>query len=131
VSDALPITDPVLAAAGLVERLLAAVERAEVAAAQVEAIVGSQQAQGQVGPVPQRFFGVASAAAYSGLSQDSIRKLLASGDLRGLRPVKGKILIDRRELDAVILGASRRVRKGRGIRRGGSRGEVLSVEFSE
>ena len=119
-NDAQTITDSALTASGLVERLLAAVQRVEELAARAQA-----------SPIPQRFFGVAEAAAYSGLSEDSIRRMIHAGDIKALRPCRGKILIDRQQLDAVILGANRRVRKGRGIRRVGSRDEVVSVGVSE
>ena len=62
----------------------------------------------------QRFFGIDQAAAYSGLSADSLRRLIARGELTGLRPIKGKVLIDRGELDALILGSTRQPAKGRG-----------------
>ncbi|MHC4399219.1 MAG: excisionase family DNA-binding protein [Planctomycetota bacterium] len=67
----------------------------------------------------QRFMSIRTAAAYSDLSQDSIRRLLERGDLTAHRPVRGRVLIDRQELDGVILGATARPRKGRGIRRNG------------
>jgi len=63
---------------------------------------------------PQRFFSIASSAAYSDLSQDSIRRMIERGDLTPHRPVKGKILIDRQELDNLILGSSGPVRGSRG-----------------
>ncbi len=64
-----------------------------------------------------RYMSVQSAAAYTDLSPDSIRRMLERGDLTALRPVRGKILIDRQELDAVILGSTTRPRMGRGIRK--------------
>jgi hypothetical protein len=66
-------------------------------------------------PTEQRFFGIARAAPYADLSQKSIRRLLATGKLTALRPVRGRILIDKRELDTLILGANRRPRTGRGL----------------
>jgi excisionase family DNA binding protein len=62
----------------------------------------------------QRFFGVAEAATFTTLSEESIRRMLASGKLTALRPVRGRILIDRRQLEALILGATRRPATGRG-----------------
>jgi len=70
----------------------------------------------RLGP-PQRFMGVQSAAAYSDLSTDSIRRLIERGDLTAHRPVRGRVLVDRLELDDVILAATDRPRSGRGIRR--------------
>jgi excisionase family DNA binding protein len=63
-----------------------------------------------------RFLSVKHAADYCSVSPDSIRCLLSSGKLRALRPVKGRIVIDRAELDALVLGSDQRPRKGRGIR---------------
>ena len=66
--------------------------------------------------VTPRFFGVKTAASYAGLSEDSIRRMIERGDLAAYRPVRGKVLLDRHQLDAVILGSTRRPRRGRGIR---------------
>ena len=68
-------------------------------------------------PLP-RFLAVAAAAVYASLSEDVIRSLYARGDLTALRPVKGRVLIDRLELDGLILGSTDRPQNGRGIRRG-------------
>lgn len=72
----------------------------------------------QIAAPPKRWFGVANGAAYCDLSEESIRRLLSSGKLTAHRPVKGKILIDRNELDSLILGATSTPRTGRGRRRG-------------
>ena len=64
----------------------------------------------------KRFFTVKNAAAYSDLSEESIRRLLTSGQLTKLRPVRGRIVIDRKELDAYILASTSSLRKGRGIK---------------
>ena len=48
-----------------------------------------------------RFLSIASAARYADLSVESVRRLIAAGKLTALRPVKGKVLVDRRELDSV------------------------------
>lgn len=63
----------------------------------------------------RRFFSVADAAVYASLSEESIRRLLSAGKLTALRPVKGKISIDRQELDAFILSSTARPRIGRGL----------------
>lgn len=63
---------------------------------------------------PQRFLSLASAAAYCDLSEDSLRRLIERGDLTPHRPVRGKILIDRQQLDALILGSAGDVRGSRG-----------------
>lgn len=64
----------------------------------------------------RRFLTVDGAADYSGLSSESVRRLLAAGRLTALRPVKGRIVIDRHELDAYVLGCNGRPRSGRGRR---------------
>lgn len=63
----------------------------------------------------RRFMGIPDAAGYSGLSPKSIRRLLASGKLTILRPVRGRIVIDRVELDALVLNSTATPRKGRGM----------------
>lgn len=63
---------------------------------------------------PQRFLSIASAAAYCDLSEDSLRRLIERGDLTPHRPVRGKILIDRQQLDALILGSAGEIRGSRG-----------------
>lgn len=62
----------------------------------------------------QRFFGVADAAGLTGLSEESIRRLLSAGKLTPLRPLRGKILIDRRELENLVLTSTKTPRTGRG-----------------
>ncbi len=62
----------------------------------------------------RKYLTVAHAAVYADLSEDSIRSMLASGRLRGFRPVSGRVLIDRRELDSVIQSSTKNPRKGRG-----------------
>jgi excisionase family DNA binding protein len=62
----------------------------------------------------QRFLGVADAAGLAGLSIESIRRLLAAGKLTALRPVRGKILIDRRELESMVLNSTATPKLGRG-----------------
>jgi excisionase family DNA binding protein len=64
----------------------------------------------------QRYLGVAEAARYTGLSADSVRSMIAGGKLTALRPVPGRIVLDKRELDSVVQGATRRPATGRGIR---------------
>lgn len=62
----------------------------------------------------QRYFGVDAAAAYSDLSAETIRRLLAGGKLTPLRPCKGRVLIDKQQLDSLILSSTTRPRTGRG-----------------
>ena len=57
---------------------------------------------------PQRWLSVASAASYADLSSESIRRPIASCKLTARRPVKGRVLIDRVELDSLIAGATAR-----------------------
>jgi excisionase family DNA binding protein len=62
----------------------------------------------------RRYLTVAHAAAYTDLSADTIRQLISGGRLTGLRPVPGRVLIDRRELDALLASSTRVPRTGRG-----------------
>lgn len=64
--------------------------------------------------VPGRWLSVCQAATYAGLSSDSIRDLISTGKLTGRRPVRGRILIDRGELDRLIEGSTKQLRSGRG-----------------
>ena len=64
-----------------------------------------------------RYLGVKEAAAYASLSTRSIRRMLAAGRLTALRPVRGRIVIDRTQLDSVILNATAQPRHGRGLSR--------------
>jgi excisionase family DNA binding protein len=64
-----------------------------------------------------RYLSVEGSATYSSISTDSVRRLLSAGKLRALRPVRGRIVIDRSELDALILSSDQKPRKGRGMRR--------------
>jgi excisionase family DNA binding protein len=64
--------------------------------------------------IEQRYLSVEQAGRYAALSAESIRRMLASGVLTPLRPVRGRVLIDRRQLDGIILGATRRPTGGRG-----------------
>jgi excisionase family DNA binding protein len=75
----------------------------------------------------QRYLTVRHAAAYCDLSEDSIRSLLAGGKLTALRPVPGRAVIDRRELDALLASSTKRPRHGRGVydRAGGKNGQDL------
>ena len=76
-----------------------------------------QLAEKKARPWP-RFLSIRIAAEYSTLSEVSIRRLISAGKLTALRPClgKGKVLIDRHQLDAVVVSATATPRKGRGIR---------------
>jgi len=50
----------------------------------------------------QRWLTVQGAAKYASLSDESIRRLLSSGRLTAHRPVPGRVIVNRSELDAVI-----------------------------
>jgi hypothetical protein len=64
-----------------------------------------------------RWLSVEGASQYSSLSDKSIRNLCADGTLNPSRTVRGKLLIDRTELDAALVaGCGKRLRRGRGIR---------------
>lgn len=64
-----------------------------------------------------RFLSVEAAAAYMGLSADSVRRMLATGKLRPVRFVPGRVSVDRQQIDELgESGNGRRLRSGRGIR---------------
>ncbi len=65
--------------------------------------------------VERRFFTVDGGASYTSLSVESIRRMIACGKLTAYRPVKRRILIDRHQLDAVVLSSDSRPRTGRGL----------------
>lgn len=65
----------------------------------------------------RRWLTVREAAAYLSLSDDSVRAMLAVGRLTARRPVPGRVLIDRRELDFIVFGSTAKPVHGRGIRR--------------
>jgi excisionase family DNA binding protein len=75
----------------------------------------TSRVDGQTSP---RWLSVEAAARYTSLGQKSIRNLVANGTLTPSRAVRGKVLIDRLQLDAALSAeCGRRLRKGRGIRR--------------
>jgi excisionase family DNA binding protein len=51
---------------------------------------------------PERYLTVDGAADYAAVSAESIRRLLAAGRLTALRPVGGRVVIDRREIDSYM-----------------------------
>ena len=65
-----------------------------------------------------RFLSVDRAADYCSLSPVSIRRLISAGKLAPLRPVKGRIVIDRVALESLVLGNNQKPRRGRGLRNG-------------
>jgi excisionase family DNA binding protein len=65
-----------------------------------------------------RWLSVEAAARYTSLSPRSIRNLIAAGRVTPSRAVRGRVLIDRLELDAALSAeCGTRPRRGRGIRR--------------
>lgn len=66
-------------------------------------------------PYPE-WMSVATFAKYADMSEESARKLISTGDLTAYRPLKGKILINRREADNVIRSRTSTPRVGRGRR---------------
>ncbi len=73
--------------------------------------------------IEPRFLTVSGGAAYCSLSETSIRREIAAGRLKAYRPRKGRILLDRRELDALVMGADQRPRSGRGFHQTQNHGE--------
>lgn len=70
----------------------------------------------QVAVGTPRWLGVSAAATYAGLGEKTIRQLLSCGKLTAHRPVRGRIVIDRHELDGLITNATNDIRGGRGSR---------------
>ncbi len=64
-----------------------------------------------------RFLTIDLAADYCSLSVESVRRMIRSGKLKPLRPVKGRIVLDRIALDAVVTGSIQTPRTGRGMRK--------------
>jgi excisionase family DNA binding protein len=55
----------------------------------------------------QRFLsGYPAAARYSGMSESVLRRLVDNGRLHVYRPTERKVLFDKVELDALILGSA-------------------------
>ena len=86
------------------------------ALANIEAKLDALLERTNTGPI-RRFMTIARSAKYADLSPESIRRLLASGKLTGLRPVRGRVLIDRTQLDALVLSSTLVPRVGRGRNR--------------
>lgn len=67
---------------------------------------------------PERgYFSLKNSAIYSDLSEKTLRRFISSGQLKAYRPARGKILVKKKELDALIEQSTKPLRKGRGIRR--------------
>jgi excisionase family DNA binding protein len=65
-----------------------------------------------------RWLSVKAAANYASLSDRSVRALIYSGKLPASRAVRGRVLVDRLLLDALLTAESgKQLRRGRGIRR--------------
>lgn len=62
------------------------------------------------------YFSLKSAAFYCDLSQKTIRRFIRDGRLTAYRPARGKVLVKKKELDALIEKSTKPLRKGRGIR---------------
>lgn len=56
-------------------------------------------------PIAKRFLTLSEASVYSGLSYQSLRRMIDRQELKGCRPLGTRpVLIDRHELDKRILG---------------------------
>ena len=64
----------------------------------------------------KRWLSVEEAVPYSSLGPTALRGLLAAGKLTAHRPVRGRVVIDRLELDAYIASSTSTPRTGRGRR---------------
>lgn len=66
-------------------------------------------------PVERRYLPVAAAAAYAGCIEKTIRRALNANELQPLRPCRGRVVVDKRAIDAWLARtAGKRFRKGRG-----------------
>lgn len=66
-----------------------------------------------------RFLTLSDAERYCGVSTKTLRRMIAAGKLVALHPVKGRVVVDRLNLDSAILEtAMKRFRTGRGVRTG-------------
>ena len=52
--------------------------------------------------IQDRYLSISRAAAFCSLSVSTIRNLLQRGKLRALRPVAGRVVIDRTELEKFV-----------------------------
>ena len=89
----------------------------EIGALLQQLLETQQQLVDQVPLSAKGFFTLKHAAEYSGLSVESLRRLCESGKLTALRPVKGRIVVDRLELEAYIRSCTSTPRTGRGRHR--------------
>ena len=62
------------------------------------------------------FLSLKNASSYADLSEKTLRRFISAGRLQSYRPARGKILVKRKELDALIETSTKQIRKGRGIR---------------
>jgi hypothetical protein len=78
-----------------------------------------------------RWLGIEAAARYCSLSQRSIRNLISGGKLTPSRAIRGRLIIDRLQLDAVLAAeCGRRLRVGRGLRNRNSGARLAPVRGS-
>ena len=86
--------------------------------ARLSALLDLLQSEVAKAPLSSKgFLNLQHAAEYCDLSEESLRRLCNSRKLTALRPVKGRILIDRKELDAYIRSCDQTPRTGRGRHR--------------
>ena len=78
------------------------------------ALLEKQTGTGEALP---RYMGIERAAAHVDLSGKSIKRLLAAGKLVAHRPVRGRVLVDRLQLESYVAGSVATLRKARGGRR--------------
>lgn len=68
-----------------------------------------------VSPASARWLDQAGAEAYLHVSGETIRQWVAGGKLKVFRPCRGRVLYDRRDLDALVESTEgKELRKGRG-----------------
>jgi hypothetical protein len=68
-------------------------------------------------PEGKRWASVREAATYSGLSEKTIRRFIASGNLSPYWPLPGRVVVDLRDLDALITGSTVAGKRGAYLRK--------------
>ena len=67
-----------------------------------EELNNAQPGEPQSTTVVKPFLNIQEAAKYIGLGYNSVRRLIESGKLTALRPVPGRVLLSREEIDNMV-----------------------------
>ena len=67
---------------------------------------------------PERgYLSLKNGALFCDLSEKTLRRFISAGRLKSYRPARGKVLVKKKELEALIEQSDKPIRTGRGIRR--------------